>query len=191
VQQLDLWVSILFTKLLWGCHVHQWWGTNWCSDSCCGPSLMQQIAWEQFNESGCCTSFNRTYSCDWWLWNVMLLQVAPVPDIRQDLSWKWHNKILLCLMSYSYKTNKLFIAAVKQNNIFSFHFFLLEPSRCVFTKYSNSKFSQNTTILLSIKVVTCFDSRSHHQANYWTMFEVHQVKVQVKVQSKHNYIIVN
>jgi len=46
-------------------------------------------------------------------------------------------------------------------------------------KYSNSKFSQNTTNLLSIKVATCFDSRSHHQANYWTMFEVHQVKVHI------------
>ena len=33
-------------------------------------------------------------------------------------------------------------------------------------KYSKSKFSQNTTNLLSIKVATCFDSRSHHQANY-------------------------
>jgi len=27
------------------------------------------------------------------------------------------------------------------------------------------KFSQNTTNLLSIKVATCFDSRSHYQAN--------------------------
>jgi len=32
---------------------------------------------------------------------------------------------------------------------------------------------------MSIKVVTCFDSRSHHQANYRTMFEVHQVKVHI------------
>jgi predicted DCC family thiol-disulfide oxidoreductase YuxK len=48
--------------------------------------------------------------------------------------------------------------------------------------YSNilgvGKFSQNTTNLLSIiDVATCFDSQSHHQANYWTMFRVHQVKV--------------
>ena len=46
-------------------------------------------------------------------------------------------------------------------------------------KYSKSKFSQNTTNLLSIKVATCFDSRSHHKANYWIMFEVHQVKVHI------------
>jgi len=52
------------------------------------------------------------------------------------------------------------------------------------------KFSQNTTILLSIKVVTCFDSRSHHQANYWTMFEVHQVKVHFHLMYlKHGSII--
>ena len=56
---------------------------------------------------------------------------------------------------------------------------LLEPSRCVFTKYSKSRFSQNTTNLLSIKVATYFDSRSHHQVNYWTMFELHQVKVHI------------
>jgi len=56
---------------------------------------------------------------------------------------------------------------------------LLEPSRCVFTKYSKSRFSQNTTNLLSNKVATCFDSRSHHQANYWTMYEVRQVKVHI------------
>ena len=54
-------------------------------------------------------------------------------------------------------------------------FFLLEPSRCVFTKHSTSKSSQNTTNLLSIKVATCFDSRSQHQANYWTMYEVHYI----------------
>jgi len=43
-----------------------------------------------------------------------------------------------------------------------------------------SKFSQNTTNLLSIiNVATCFDSRSHHQANYWTMFVVHQLKVHI------------
>ena len=36
------------------------------------------------------------------------------------------------------------------------------------------KFSQNTTNLLSIKLATCFDSKGHHQANYWTMFKVHQ-----------------
>jgi len=53
------------------------------------------------------------------------------------------------------------------------------PSRRVFTKYSKSKFSQNTTNILSIKVATCFDSSSHHQANYWTMHEVHQVKVHI------------
>ena len=47
------------------------------------------------------------------------------------------------------------------------------------TKYSKSKFSRNTTNLLSIKVATCFDSRSHHKANYWTMFEVRQVKVHI------------
>ena len=57
-----------------------------------------------------------------------------------------------------------------------FFYLLLDLSRCVFTKYSNSKFSQNTTNLLPIKVATCLDSRSHHQANYWTMFEAHQVK---------------
>ena len=34
------------------------------------------------------------------------------------------------------------------------------------TKYSKSKFKQNTTNLLSIKVATRFDSKSHHQANY-------------------------
>jgi len=34
--------------------------------------------------------------------------------------------------------------------------------------YSKSKFSQNTTNLLSIKVAICFDPRSHHQANYRT-----------------------
>jgi len=28
-----------------------------------------------------------------------------------------------------------------------------------------SKFSQNTTNLLSIRVATCFDSRNYHQAN--------------------------
>jgi hypothetical protein len=55
--------------------------------------------------------------------------------------------------------------------------FLLKPSRCVFTKYTKSKFSQNTANLLSIKVATCFDSRSRHQASYKTMFQVHQVKV--------------
>jgi len=45
-------------------------------------------------------------------------------------------------------------------------------------QYSKSKFSQNTTNLLSIiNMATCFDSQSHHQANYWTMFEVQQVKV--------------
>jgi hypothetical protein len=38
---------------------------------------------------------------------------------------------------------------------------------------------RNTTNLLSIKVATCFDSRSHHQANYRTTFEIHQVKVQI------------
>jgi hypothetical protein len=48
-------------------------------------------------------------------------------------------------------------------------------------KYSKSKFSQNTTNLLSIKVATRFDSRSHHQANYWTMYEVHEVKVHTDV----------
>jgi hypothetical protein len=31
-------------------------------------------------------------------------------------------------------------------------------SRCVFTEYSKSEFRQNTTILLSIKLATCFDS---------------------------------
>jgi len=45
-------------------------------------------------------------------------------------------------------------------------FFELESSPCVFTKYSKSEFSQSTTNLLSVKVATCFDSRSHHQANY-------------------------
>jgi hypothetical protein len=35
-------------------------------------------------------------------------------------------------------------------------------------KYSKSKFSQNATNLLSIiNVATCFDSQSHHQANYF------------------------
>jgi hypothetical protein len=29
-----------------------------------------------------------------------------------------------------------------------------------------NKFSPNTNNLLSIKLATCFDSRSHHQANY-------------------------
>ena len=59
-------------------------------------------------------------------------------------------------------------------------FFLqLESTRCVFSKYSKSKFSKNTTDLLSIRVATCFDSGSHHQANYWTMFEVHQVKLHI------------
>jgi hypothetical protein len=43
---------------------------------------------------------------------------------------------------------------------------------------SKSKFSQNTTILLLIKVATCFDSRSH-QANCWTIYVVHQVKVHI------------
>jgi hypothetical protein len=33
-------------------------------------------------------------------------------------------------------------------------------------RYSKSKYSQNTTNLLSIKMATCFDSRSLHQANY-------------------------
>jgi hypothetical protein len=32
--------------------------------------------------------------------------------------------------------------------------------------YSKSTFSHNTTNLLSIKVATCFNSRSHHQFNY-------------------------
>jgi hypothetical protein len=41
-------------------------------------------------------------------------------------------------------------------------------------RYSKSKFGQNTTNLLSIEVATCFDSRSHHQANYWTTYEVRQ-----------------
>ena len=63
--------------------------------------------------------------------------------------------------------------------IFNFFFFKLKPSRCVFTNYSKSQFSQNTTNLLSIKVATCFDSRSRHQASYWTMFEEHQVKVYI------------
>jgi len=49
----------------------------------------------------------------------------------------------------------------------------------VFKWYSNSKFSQNTTNLISIKGATCFDSRSHHQANYLTVFEVQQVKVHI------------
>jgi hypothetical protein len=35
------------------------------------------------------------------------------------------------------------------------------------------------TNLLSFKVATCFDSRSHHQTNYWIMSEVHQVKVHI------------
>ena len=39
---------------------------------------------------------------------------------------------------------------------------------------------QNITNLLSIiNVETCFDSQIHHQANYWTMFKVHQVKVHI------------
>ena len=46
-------------------------------------------------------------------------------------------------------------------------------------KYSKSKFSQNTTNLLSIKMATCFDSQSHHQANYRTMLKVHEVKVHI------------
>jgi len=46
-------------------------------------------------------------------------------------------------------------------------------------RYFKSKFSQNTTNLLSIKVATCFDLRLHHQANYRTMYEVHQVKVHI------------
>jgi hypothetical protein len=33
-------------------------------------------------------------------------------------------------------------------------------------KYFKSKFSQNTNNLFSIKVSTCFDSESHHLANY-------------------------
>jgi len=45
-------------------------------------------------------------------------------------------------------------------------FLLLEPSRCVFTEYSKSKFSQNTSNLLSVKVATGFDSRNRHQVNY-------------------------
>jgi hypothetical protein len=51
-------------------------------------------------------------------------------------------------------------------------------------RYPKSKFSQNTTNLLSTNVATCFDSRSHHQVNYWTMFEVHQVKVHIFGTSK-------
>jgi len=51
---------------------------------------------------------------------------------------------------------------------------------CKKFKYWKSKFSQNTTNLLS--KWTCFDSMSrHHQANYWNMFEVHQVKVHIWV----------
>jgi hypothetical protein len=75
------------------------------------------------------------------------------------------------------QNNEFTLLYVQCVNLYSI--FLLEPSRCVFTKYSKSKFSQNTTILLSIKVATRFDSRSHHQANYWTMCEVQQVKVHV------------
>jgi len=45
--------------------------------------------------------------------------------------------------------------------------------------YSKSKFSQNTTNLLSVNVATCFDSSSYYQANCWTMFKVHQVKVHI------------
>ena len=46
---------------------------------------------------------------------------------------------------------------------------------------SQDKFqSQNTTNLLSIiNVATCFDSQSHHLANHWTVFKVHQVKVHI------------
>jgi hypothetical protein len=41
------------------------------------------------------------------------------------------------------------------------------------------KFSQNTTNLFSVKVAKYFDSRSQHQANFWTTYKVHQVKVHI------------
>ena len=80
------------------------------------------------------------------------------------------------VLSKGYKaSNSLNFNDVREGGIF----FLLEPSRCVFTRYSKNEFSQNTTNLLPIKVATCFDSRSHHQANYWTMYEVQEVKVHI------------
>jgi hypothetical protein len=114
-----------------------------------------------------------------------------VYPICEQTSQLWHS-ISICYFNGIY-FNQLHNLSTKLNTVKEISFnrrwyslswlkyspFLSVVNSCINPKYSKSKFSQNTADLLSIKVATCFDSRSHHQANYWIMYEVHQVKVHI------------